>query len=85
MLASVPLHRGTLLATRSCEYIGEVVEMEEALARELRYAEEARTCTLMVLESNGKQVAQVNLQFAMLYLRNEGCCICSAIKHSYWG
>ncbi|KAJ7373262.1 hypothetical protein OS493_012851 [Desmophyllum pertusum] len=39
-----------------CEYTGESISLEEASRREERYAERQRPCTLMVLESNGKQV-----------------------------
>ena len=39
------------------EYDGERVEIEEAARREERYAETGRPCTLMVIESAGRQVA----------------------------
>ena len=39
------------------EYDGERVEMEEAAKREERCPEAGRPCTLMVIESAGRQVA----------------------------
>ena len=51
--ASRDIERGEVVV----EYEGEVIGLEEAREREKRYEEEERTCTLMLLESRGDQVA----------------------------
>ena len=40
-----------------CEYEGEIISHEEAEVREKAYEQEGKTCTLMVLDSVGKQIA----------------------------
>ena len=39
------------------EYEGEVISLEEAGEREKRYQRERKSCTMMVLESAGNQIA----------------------------
>ncbi|KAJ7391466.1 hypothetical protein OS493_018513 [Desmophyllum pertusum] len=39
-----------------CEYKGEVISLEEAKRRENLYREQGKACTLMVLESKGRQI-----------------------------
>lgn len=51
--ASRDIERGEVVV----EYIGETVSMDEASSREARYAREGRICTLMVIESRGRQIA----------------------------
>jgi len=51
--ASRDVERGEVIA----EYEGEIISLEEAEAREARYQQEGKTCTLMVVESAGNEVA----------------------------
>lgn len=51
--ASRDIERGEVVV----EYEGELVSMSEASIREARYASEGKICTLMVIESRGRQIA----------------------------
>ena len=51
--ASRDIERGEVVV----EYEGEVIGMEEARAREAQYEATGKSCTLMVINSAGREVA----------------------------